>query len=667
MRIRSDLLHRVESVRTRRRSKRARILATLVALLFALAPFAYADDDLPGRVGRVAEFAGQLYLSAQERPAEWSAIGINYPITSGDNLWVSSEGRAELDYGGGQLRLDGDTNLQVSRLDDRQLTLFVARGQIIARVRVLDTGDTAVVDTPGMQVALARPGLYRIAVTPDGQTTSVMVREGEAVLLLATGSQQLLPGQAAAIVGPDSATVDLRNASAFDGFDAWSANRDRGYERGRSTAYVSKQMVGYAELDEYGTWDSTATYGPVWYPNAVPIDWAPYRDGYWTNAGEWGLTWVDAAPWGYAPSHYGRWVQVNSRWAWCPGAFAGRPRWAPALVGWYGGAGWGLTADGGAPVYGWVPLGWGDAFQPWWRGCSNKCWARYNEPFAVNAAARPNGAPARYSHMAVPGAMTSVAGATLLARKPVAANRVPVPASQTNSAPLLATAPTVAPGSSHNAVFRPGERGTPTPASMLPSYAIRARTSPISTPGSVPSTEHRTVAVPAGSGASIAGAPSSFAREVRSPPASATLPSPAATSGIRGNPISTATPSAAVLPPGQPAIKPQAEIYVQPRHVAAPAAQTPVAASPRPSNHSAVLGPAGLPLPMPATPVPVVGAVPTPTMIQVAPAVAAPVVLPVQIAPAERPQARPSTDADTAKGGKGGDRNPVAVPAVNKP
>src|ERR1700686_2659611 len=140
MRIRSALLHRVESVRTRRRSQRAPIFAPLVALLFALAPFAHADDDLPGRVGRVAEFAGQLYLSAQERPAEWSAIGINYPITSGDNLWVSSEGRAEIDYGGGQLRLDGDTNLQVSRLDDRQLTLFVARGQIIVRVRVLDTG-----------------------------------------------------------------------------------------------------------------------------------------------------------------------------------------------------------------------------------------------------------------------------------------------------------------------------------------------------------------------------------------------------------------------------------------------------------------------------------------------------------------------------------------------
>jgi hypothetical protein len=67
------------------------------------------DDDLPGRVGRVAEFAGEIFLSPQDNATEWSAIGINYPVTTGDNLWVSGEGRAEIDYGGGQLRLAGDT------------------------------------------------------------------------------------------------------------------------------------------------------------------------------------------------------------------------------------------------------------------------------------------------------------------------------------------------------------------------------------------------------------------------------------------------------------------------------------------------------------------------------------------------------------------------------
>ncbi|HET7097991.1 MAG TPA: hypothetical protein VFJ68_11435, partial [Casimicrobiaceae bacterium] len=112
------------------------LCVALVTMLFAAgASIARADDDLPGRVGRIAEFAGQPFLSAQDRPDDWTPVGINYPVTSGDNLWVSSDGHLEVDYGGGQFRLAGDTNVNVARLDDHQLTLFVARGRVIVRVR----------------------------------------------------------------------------------------------------------------------------------------------------------------------------------------------------------------------------------------------------------------------------------------------------------------------------------------------------------------------------------------------------------------------------------------------------------------------------------------------------------------------------------------------------
>ena len=97
-----------------------------------------------------------------------------------------ADGRAEVDYGGGQFRLAGNTNLNVARLDDRQLTLFVARGRLIVRIRVLDTDDVARIDTPNTQIALTRPGLYRIDVTPDGSSTTVNVREGESLVGLAT-------------------------------------------------------------------------------------------------------------------------------------------------------------------------------------------------------------------------------------------------------------------------------------------------------------------------------------------------------------------------------------------------------------------------------------------------------------------------------------------------
>src|SRR4029453_1055990 len=113
------------------------------------------------------EQGGELFLSPQDAPDQWIAIGINYPVTTGDNLWVGHDGRAEIDFGAGQVRLAGDTSLHVSRLDDRIFALFVAQGRVILRVRVLDPDDAARIDTPNAQVMLTRPGLYRIEVSED--------------------------------------------------------------------------------------------------------------------------------------------------------------------------------------------------------------------------------------------------------------------------------------------------------------------------------------------------------------------------------------------------------------------------------------------------------------------------------------------------------------------
>ncbi len=56
-----------------------------------------------------------------------------------------------------------------------------------------------------------------------------------------------------------------------------------------------------------------------------------------------GLDLVDDAPWGFAPFHYGRWVSWNGGWGWAPGPLGyWNPYYAPALVGWIGGSGFGV-------------------------------------------------------------------------------------------------------------------------------------------------------------------------------------------------------------------------------------------------------------------------------------------------------------------------------------
>jgi hypothetical protein len=442
-------------------------VCTLVAVA-AASPAALAQEDLPGRVGRVANLSGELFIAPEDRPDAWAPAALNYPVADGDNLWVGNDGRAEVDVGGTQLRLAGDSNLHVSRLDDRQFALFVAQGRVSIRVRVLEGGELARVDTPNAQVTITRPGLYRVEVSPDREHTRVVVREGEANVQTAGALQQVLPGQSADVDGPNPQYATVQNGIGIDGFDAWVADRDRYYRVSSAANYVSPQMVGAADLAQYGSWTQNQEYGAVWYPNDVPSDWAPYRNGYWVEVGSWGPTWVDYAPWGYAPFHYGRWAYLNGRWGWAPGRYVARPLWAPALVAWTGGAGWGVSARVGAPVYGWVPLGWGEPYRPWWGRCSHGCWDRYNRPYAVNVNVwRPNGpAPSSYRNWNAPNGVTAVSASAFHARQPVQQNLVRVSREQFATAPVLSSAPPMQDrGSMRSATPRPAS--APPPASTF--------------------------------------------------------------------------------------------------------------------------------------------------------------------------------------------------------
>ena len=286
----------------------SRVLAGVLALIVALLPLAPGalaadDEDLPLRVGRVADVGGELLLAPQDRPEEWSPIGINYPVASGDNLWVGAEGRAEVDYGAGQFRLAGDTNVHVSRLDDRQLALFVAQGRVIVRLRVRDRDEVATVDTPNTQVQLTRPGPLPDRGEPGPQRrrrwSSARARRWSAS---PAAPSRCCRGRSRSASGADPRV--RRRAQRI------RHRRLRRVER-RPRPPLRAQPLGELRLaaDGRAGRSSTATApgtrtrptAPSGIPTAVAVDWAPYRYGRWAHVGRWGWTWVDDAPWGYAP------------------------------------------------------------------------------------------------------------------------------------------------------------------------------------------------------------------------------------------------------------------------------------------------------------------------------------------------------------------------------
>ena len=151
--------------------------------------------------------------------------------------------------------------------------------------------------------------------------------------------------------------------------------RDDRDDHSQSAKYVSPDVIGSSDLDDYGTWKENSEYGNVWVPNDQGDDWQPYSNGNWMYQQPYGWTWVGYEPWGFAPYHYGRWVQGGWGWGWAPGPYAywGSPYYAPALVAWFGGPrirhrlGWRLGFGFGGG-WGWCALGWGEPFHPWYHG-----------------------------------------------------------------------------------------------------------------------------------------------------------------------------------------------------------------------------------------------------------------------------------------------------------
>jgi len=443
--------------------------AGIALIAFSAAAHAQQGEDPPSRVGRVSDLRGEIYGAPDDPNADWQPIGLNYPITIGDNVWTGADSRVEIDFGAGHVRLARETNVHFSQLDDSQLAAFLAEGRVIVRMRSLEAGEVAHFDTAAAQVDLLRPGTYRIETDRDGTSTVVVVREGEAEVRTADGTALLRSGQTATVSGTGyGAAVVVRDGFGSDGFDTWSLDRDARLEApSTSSQYVSTFVPGVRDLDYYGSWDNVPNYGAVWYPTSVSVDWVPYRDGSWTYVRPWGWTWVDSAPWGWVPFHYGRWVRIGPRWAWCPGEFVRRPVYAPALVAWYGGAGgtsW--SASIGGPAYGWVPLAWGEPYWPHYRYSSNY-WRGINRPYAVNVQRLPTRPVPNYvySNMRI-GALTVAPSEALATRRPIASSRITVPPQAmmgvTPTTTMLGVRPVARPAA---ADARP--RGAPPPASAL--------------------------------------------------------------------------------------------------------------------------------------------------------------------------------------------------------
>jgi hypothetical protein len=332
------------------------------------------DDqgDAPDRgVARVSFMTGNVSVRRGDSGDLVAAV-VNAPLTAGDRIVTAGDGRAEVQFDSANLiRIGPSSEVRLSELEYHRYQIQVAAGVTIFRV-VRQTDAQVEISTPSVAMHPLQPGVYRVGVSPDG-TSDITVRIGDAEVFSPRGSEPLHAGKTMMARGSASEPgFQLVSPVAQDDFEHWCISRDgllASQAQRPSARYVNPDVAGAEDLDANGRWVNDGTNGNVWVPTVDP-GWAPYSCGRWAWTDFYGWTWVGCESWGWAPYHYGRWYYGGYGWAWWPGPFVGRYYWHPALVGFFGwgapGLGVGFGFGFGFGNIGWVPLGPGELFRPWY-------------------------------------------------------------------------------------------------------------------------------------------------------------------------------------------------------------------------------------------------------------------------------------------------------------
>src|SRR5215470_5585374 len=484
---------------------RKQVLRSISFVSIALALAVYApqravadEDDPPSRVARLAYTGGNVSFNPAGTD-DWVAAVVNRPMTTGDKLWSDERSRAELHLGSAVIRLSDHTGFSFLNLTDEMTQLRLTEGTLYIRVRRLDDDETFEVDTPNLAFSILRPGRYRINVNEGGDSTIVAVRDGEGEVTGGGAAYTIHPREEGIFNGTDYLDADIgRFREGDDDFDHWCYERDRRADHSVSSRYVSDDVVGYEDLDEYGGWRPVPEYGNVWFPHTTVVGWAPYRYGHWAWIAPWGWTWVDDAPWGFAPFHYGRWVVVGGVWGWVPspprsvvGVAYVRPVYAPALVAWVGGPHWGVgVAVGGAPAgVAWFPLGPRDVYCPSYHvsqtyvqnvNVSNTTIINrtqvtnvYNNVYVNKTVSVTN---ITYQNQTQVNAVTATSQRAFTSAQPVHNNMIRVSAREVAAAPVAPMTPTVTP--QQRSVLGAGAEARVKPPAAIVARPVVAKVAP---------------------------------------------------------------------------------------------------------------------------------------------------------------------------------------------
>src|SRR5882672_10410785 len=109
-------------------------MKTLIGAALLMAGLAFSDEGDPSsRVARMNYLSGSVSL----QPAgveEWTPATLNYPLSTGDQLWIDHDAHAEMHIGSTAVHIDSSTASSFLNLDDRTVQMRLSQGSIYIRI-----------------------------------------------------------------------------------------------------------------------------------------------------------------------------------------------------------------------------------------------------------------------------------------------------------------------------------------------------------------------------------------------------------------------------------------------------------------------------------------------------------------------------------------------------
>jgi hypothetical protein len=322
-------------------------LVTALALLGALilsGSLRAQEYEAERSYGTVRVLSGEASLQS-ESSADRIELEPNYPIVTGDRLWVPPGSKAHLALpDGSQLSVGGGTELVFDQLalsldsDDTTTRIRLLQGRIDVLVdEYFLAEELPIIDTANARLFVqSEPA--RLAVGANhSDWTEVTTRDGLVEVLTPSGSSLVRADEELTVRGIHETSIDLARAAPLQDLELWAD--DAVAQLGReSYEELDQPLTETTRLTEHGDWVEIDG-DRAWRPR-VEVSWRPYSAGRWVSTPT-GLYWAAYDPWSPVTYHYGGWDNhPRWGWVWYPGY-----RYAPAHVAWYF----------GPDYYGWIP------------------------------------------------------------------------------------------------------------------------------------------------------------------------------------------------------------------------------------------------------------------------------------------------------------------------